>query len=703
MRRFDMQFVKNHKEKIFLCIFAILIMCIYVQNIDQLYLPDILDDELGYWGNAAYMVGYDWSEVMAGMSYYSYGYSFVLALLLKLFTSPFTLYRAAALFNVMFMVATFFLNYLIFRRLFEKISPILLQLCAFCFTLYSSYLVQSKIAWPETILLFMFSLVLFLLIHLNSESKIWKIIVLGISSIYIYVIHQRTLGILLSILIIIFVMFFLKRINRKQLFAFMLTCIVCFIASSWLKNELVDNLYKVPGEVLGNDYSSQIGKIKTLFTLSGLKVFIKALSGQVFYLGTSTFLLFYLGAFKSLERSFSCIKSVIKKIRKQPFEIGKYDEIYLFLLLCIGSTIVISSIFMTSPRRMDHLVYGRYNETLVAIVSGVGICSLIENQKKYLKVLFGSILIYSFSFLITKHVLMTGSLEVFHSTNAVALHNYQSNIVGALFVTILVSAVIFVTIYFQKKKMFFLVLPFIVCICIFLQNGNQVQANVIEAQKAISSIGKVLDYIPDDQIQTFFVKTNESYKRHRGHIQFLLLETPLLYRSREELLDNPNNKYIVSSNLEPVLFRSGQIIDLKVNEASCLLFYAHEDKINKSNQQLNIDPDAFFSMRTGEDNWSEGYLAYGPYLTFGEGEYSLDYEISLVDSTQEDLGHIDVSVGSSTFAYQKLMAKNFDKNDTIVISLPFSLSEETTHIEFRLFATANTQIEIHKVTVVKEE
>jgi len=35
--------------------------------------------------------------------------------------------------------------------------------------------------------------------------------------------------------------------------------------------------------------------------------------------------------------------------------------------------------------------------------------------------------------------------------------------------------------------------------------------------------------------------------------------------------------------------------------------------------------------------------------------------------------------------------------------LPFSLSEETTHIEFRLFATANTQIEIHKVTVVKKD
>jgi len=698
-----MQFVKNHKEKIFLCIFAILIICIYMQNINQLYLPYVFNDELGYWGNASYIAGYDWGEIMEGMAYYSYGYSFVLAFLLKLFTTPEIIYRVAALFNVMFMVATFFLNYLIFRTLFKKISPILLQLCAFCFTLYSSYLVQSKIAWPETILLFMFSLILFLLIHLNREPKIWKTIVLGISSIYIYIIHQRTLGILLSILIIIFIMFFLKRINKKQLFAFVLTCIVCFIASNWFKKELIDNLYKVSGGVLANDYSSQIKKVKTLFSLNGLKAFINALSGQVFYLGTSTFLLFYLGIFKSFEGSYRCVKSIVKKIRKKSFEMNKYDIIYLFLCLCIGSTIAISSISKISPQRIDHLVYGRYNELLVAVVSGIGICSLIENQMKYLKVLIGSIVAYSLSCLITNLALTTGSLETFNSINAVALCDFRNNIVEGMFLTILISVVIFAIVCFQKKNKFFLTLPFIAFICLFLRNGNQVQVGIIEAQKVISSIGKVLDYIPDDQIQTFFVKSKKSPRRYGGYVQFLLLETPLLYRSREELLDNPNNKYIVTSNLEPILFRPGQIIDLKVNEASGLLFYAYEDEINKSNQQLNIDLDTFSSMRKGEDNWSEGYLAYGPYLTFGEGEYTLDYEISLVDSTQDDLGHIDVFADSATFAYQKLMTKDFDKNDTIVISLPFNLSEETTHIEFRLFATANTQIEIHKVTVVKKD
>jgi len=698
-----MQFIRDYKEKIFLCFFSVLLITIYVQNINRVYLPFVFNDELGYWGNAAYMIGYDWSDVMKGIAYYSYGYSFFLVPLLKLFSDPIMIYRSAIILNIIFVILGFFVNYKIFKRLFSKANPILCQLCAFCFSCYSSYLIQSKIAWPETLLMLIFSVAVLLFIQLHIDAKIWRFIAFGACVCYAYMVHQRMLGVLVSAILIIFCMLCLKRITVRQFFSFAATCVICLVLSNFLKEDLINNLYGLSGEIVGNDFSSQLEKVKLLFTFSGIKSLIKALSGQIFYLGAATFLLFYIGTYKLLAETIKWIKSIIKKKLEPPSESHHYDEVYFFLLLSTIFTIIISAIFMIKPVRIDHLVYGRYNETLVAVISGTGMMALIENKKKYLKPLIGSVLVFACTFLITKYTFEIGSFENFNVLNAVSLSNnyYRTNISYALGVTIIVSIIILGSIFYRRRN--FLVVPFILCICYFFYNSNQTLKDFLNGHEYNVSIAELLNYIPSDQVKSVFLKTENS-ERYRGSIQFLFQETPLISIDKEEVendMDNMENSYLISSNLDPVIFNKNQILDLKVNAASRQLFYSHKNVANESGQQLNIDLNALFINNEEESILMDRFLAYGPYITLSEGEYTLNYEISLTENTQDNIGHIDIYSNSSRIAYQELVSKDVDKETSTIITLPFRLVDETTNIEFRLFANAGTQIKITSVTIIK--
>ena len=57
---------------------SILIAIFSIYRIRELVLPSILNDEFGYWANAAHIFGYDWSGVVSMSPYYSYGYSLFL-------------------------------------------------------------------------------------------------------------------------------------------------------------------------------------------------------------------------------------------------------------------------------------------------------------------------------------------------------------------------------------------------------------------------------------------------------------------------------------------------------------------------------------------------------------------------------------------------------------------------------------------------
>ena len=74
-------------------LFSTLVFCIFQVNIQKIYGFSIYPDEFGYWASAAQMLGWDWTDTVALGSYYSYGYSLLLAPILWIFRDSVAAYE----------------------------------------------------------------------------------------------------------------------------------------------------------------------------------------------------------------------------------------------------------------------------------------------------------------------------------------------------------------------------------------------------------------------------------------------------------------------------------------------------------------------------------------------------------------------------------------------------------------------------------
>ena len=110
--------LKKRKECLFFLLFAFLIFGIFQYSIHKIFGMVYFPDEFGYWASAAKWNGYDWSSLTALGSYYSFGYSILLAPILRLGCDGVTAYRMAVALNMLLQALAAPMLYGIFRRIF---------------------------------------------------------------------------------------------------------------------------------------------------------------------------------------------------------------------------------------------------------------------------------------------------------------------------------------------------------------------------------------------------------------------------------------------------------------------------------------------------------------------------------------------------------------------------------------------------------
>ena len=101
-----MNLLKKNKNIIFLIGLITIQLFVYFYNIDKTYQMYILGDEFGYWTNAAYMFGYNWSSVTSHNTYYSWGYSLLLVPLFYISNWKIR-YQVALAINITLMIIAF--------------------------------------------------------------------------------------------------------------------------------------------------------------------------------------------------------------------------------------------------------------------------------------------------------------------------------------------------------------------------------------------------------------------------------------------------------------------------------------------------------------------------------------------------------------------------------------------------------------------
>ncbi len=382
-------------EKLFTIIILLLIFGISQLSIGRLYGFSLYPDEFGYWASAAPFAGYDWSVLASLGSYYSFGYSLILAPVLLLFRGGVVAYRVAVMINFILLALGFLLIRKLSRMLYGSkdadISGILICAAA---SFYPPWVLYSQMTMAESVLIFVFVLLCFVFAKFVQKPGPVNGILLVITAIYLYSVHMRSVGVLLALACTYVLLLLADKKSRKYALILGGVAVLALVAFFILKLGVVRKIFTyASAEALDvNGYGSQTWKIRDIFTLRGFGDFLTELLGKVYYLVIATGSLALFAAFSGIRSLSGALKS-LKCGRRA--ETGDYVRIFLFLGAV--AQILISAVYMHGSDRADILFYGRYEEFLspLLILTGAFEVRRLFREKKWYRVVFaGTAAIY---------------------------------------------------------------------------------------------------------------------------------------------------------------------------------------------------------------------------------------------------------------------------------------------------------------------
>lgn len=268
-------FLMRHKEILLQCILAIIIFAVGTYRFRESTMPILLDDEYGYWSNSAFFTGSNWSSITSKIAYYSYGYSFVLVPI-RLFSAWRELgwaetYQLAQLVNVSFLVTGFFIGVRLCKRYMTNLNWVVRSMACFAVTVYASNLFYAHITFTECTLFVVFWIFLYMMMRVIDEPKSINHIGYAVTSFYIYTVHQRSLAILVTSILVVLYLRLVRKNTLKQTVAFGITLYVCSLFHSVIKGTLQSVCY------MGNEYDGLADSLQYIFTKKSALIFVAGL------------------------------------------------------------------------------------------------------------------------------------------------------------------------------------------------------------------------------------------------------------------------------------------------------------------------------------------------------------------------------------------------------------------------------------------
>ncbi len=337
----------------------------------------VLDDELGYWSNAAHLAGFDWSGVTGRMNWYSYGYSLILYVLIRiarLFYGNMTAaYRLAVCANALMCGGVFLLGYGAIRRLTEKDEWMALVGGA-ASALTVMLVSHSRVGWTECTLALLTTAVAAIAVYDPQRKRLALNALLSLLVGYTYLVHNRMAGLLLAFAVYAVAVIIAGDRRLQKALALLLPLAAVIVIDGYASRFFKVKMWGV-AESASNPHtvSMMVGKLKALFSVQGALAFVREAIGQLWYLGTSTFGLFYLG----LIQVFASLKQSVEK--RHVGETLAWGLVLFGFVFCLGVSVVYwFSVYMPDGARgrADVYYYGRYIENWASIYVALGCCRL---------------------------------------------------------------------------------------------------------------------------------------------------------------------------------------------------------------------------------------------------------------------------------------------------------------------------------------
>lgn len=391
MMLFQNKNIQNYKNFIVLVlefVFAIILFLVCARHVFETT-NLIVWDELGYWGNAAYLAGYDWSSVvMANCGYYSYGYSLILSLLLRLFAASGYAYQVAIFINAIFSVGSYFLANYVGCSFFGKEKKHYVVIIAFAVSIYGNNITQTCFAWPETLLIFLFWTIVALFTSIQHKYSLFKVLLLCFVLTYMFFVHTRTIGIVIAgffSILILLIKSNNESIRKKIGQIIFIGCLmaVIFVLGQYIRNYVKDGVWKVSADVsLANTSSVLFDDTVKKFTIKGVLEIIKTFMNRFYYWGCVSY--FFV---------FVCIKEICVALYEE-FKGKKINIVFFFLILSMLGNFGVLSLTLSFQGTYQALLYGRYVDNMIGPFFLLGLLFFITKNKVIDKVEIIELFVY---------------------------------------------------------------------------------------------------------------------------------------------------------------------------------------------------------------------------------------------------------------------------------------------------------------------
>lgn len=375
------QSVKNRKNFYLLVVLSILLIILAGRAIPTARGPMCVNDEVGYWGNAAVLAGQDWLDTLSVNPYYAFGYSLLLVPLFWFGLPMQQMYQIALGYNVVFVLCSFYLAIHCARALFPRFTLNLCMLLGFACNAYASVLIQAHVAWPEPLLWLLYWNAFYQAIRLFSKPSVKGSLLLAFWCGIPILVHMRMVGVLVGAAVCVIAGLVLKRLNWRQAFAFF-AVLLCFLVLMKVGEEYFRALvYSSSASSLTNTSSATSKAVlrRCFGSLEGFGQFLLSICGKLYYLGSATLLLGFFSIWYLFCQLWRAVLCAVKKI--------SYTSMpWLFLLLTAGAMFALDAMAMSSqptPGRLDQFVYGRYMEPAFGPLLLLGLALFVTGRIKW--------------------------------------------------------------------------------------------------------------------------------------------------------------------------------------------------------------------------------------------------------------------------------------------------------------------------------
>ncbi len=553
------QSVKKINNGILLFILPIVcILGLSLYYIENNIMIKIVGDEYGYWAAGAYLSGLDWTELTSHNSYFSYGYSLFLALILKLNLSSISSYQLAIVLNAFFLCGIYVIVFKLVQRILsnKEYTKMFCMCVALPVTLYTGNLYYTQFTVTEVLLSFIYWLIIYLAYELLYHPTFLKNIFFIFLAIYSFSVHQRAIGICVTCAC--FWIYVAHRNRKKALFwlgsiafGILLLAAVFFVKGMYQSAYFTDssNIH-----LTNNDFAGQIGKVQYLFTISGLWMFIKAYVGKIFYACSSTYLLVGVAVLLTIKK---LIISFInyKKTRKN------IDNLLILSTFIVCNTLImisVGSLFMINYYgRIDLLIYGRYFEFTLSPLIMLGLIYIFCNSKidrKSIYMFFAYIILYFVITLLVNYILnySSTSTNVFYNcagiANTLIENEYAQNSLLIISIKkIAVFLMLVIVAYSNKNKI--KIISMLILSVLFIYISQNVYVNgclnwsIKQSEEEVNLAKKIFDLDAQDSLY-YYIK--ENYLK-ADYLQFLLKDSSIhCFEKAADIETLSNEDYILT-------------------------------------------------------------------------------------------------------------------------------------------------------------